>query len=157
MSSSVVRRRISIWWPVVFMCLVIATESTMWLGADRTSSPLRWLYQSLFGQVTDDRWEVIHHLIRKTGHFVGYGLVGLSWFRAWLKTYPGWSVPRGYFTALLATALVASADEYHQSFLPNRTSSPYDVLLDCCGAVVLMLIASLFVRRGRPRTMARAA
>jgi len=45
--------------------------------------------------------------------------------------------------APLGTALMASADEYHQSFLPNRTGSSWDVLLDCCGAIVLQVVVYL--------------
>jgi VanZ family protein len=43
--------------------------------------------------------------------------------------------------AILGTAIVATSDEFHQSFLPNRGASPWDVLLDCCGAVTMTLIA----------------
>jgi VanZ family protein len=46
---------------------------------------------------------------------------------------------------------VASLDEYHQSFLASRTSSPIDVGIDVCGAiafqVVLLLIIQWFARR----------
>jgi VanZ family protein len=57
--------------------------------------------------------------------------------------------------ALLSTLLLASWDEWHQSFLPGRTSSPKDVALDFCGAVVAQLvlfwIAILAHRRLRGR------
>jgi VanZ family protein len=43
----------------------------------------------------------------------------------------------------LSTFLVASADEFHQSFLPNRTGQFRDVLLDSCGALVLGLLLFL--------------
>jgi len=59
--------------------------------------------------------------------------------------------------ALLGTALVASADEYHQTYLPNRTGSPWDVLLDCCGAIVLQATVYIFMRLFRPKKLARAA
>jgi VanZ family protein len=59
--------------------------------------------------------------------------------------------------ALLGTALVASADEWHQSFLPNRTGSPWDVLLDCCGAITLQLLIYVFMRLVKPKRLARAA
>jgi VanZ family protein len=59
--------------------------------------------------------------------------------------------------ALLGTALIASADEYHQSFLSNRTSSPWDVLIDCSGAIVLQLLVYVFLRVSRPKRLARAA
>ncbi len=52
--------------------------------------------------------------------------------------------------ALVGTALVATCDEWHQSFLPNRTGTPYDVLLDCCGALVMLIIVYIIlVRRSR--------
>jgi len=59
--------------------------------------------------------------------------------------------------ALLGTALIASCDEFHQTFLPNRTGTPWDVLLDCSGALVLELIVYLFARSFRPKRLARAA
>jgi VanZ family protein len=59
--------------------------------------------------------------------------------------------------ALLGTALVASADEWHQTFLPNRTGSPWDVLLDCCGAVAMELAVYIFLRLFRPKRLAKAA
>ena len=151
MSSSRVGRYASAWWPVVVAILVIAVESTEAFGADHTSGPLRAAYQAIFGAVTDARWEVVHHHIRKTGHFVGYGIMGLAWLRAWWMTLPHARFRVDAALALLGTALVASADEYHQSFLPNRTSSPWDVLLDCSGAIVLQLVVYLFMRIVRPK------
>jgi VanZ family protein len=53
--------------------------------------------------------------------------------------------------AVLSTLLIASLDEYHQSFLPSRTASPVDVCIDLCGAIVaqsiLLLVISWFSRR----------
>jgi VanZ family protein len=135
---------------------VIALESTKWFGADHTSHPLRWLWECLFGAVTNVQWDVVHHAIRKCGHFFGYGLIGLAWLRAWWMTLPHSHFPEDAFLALLGTSLVASADEYHQSFLPNRTGSPWDVLIDCCGALTLQLMMYLVMRIFRPKRLARA-
>jgi VanZ family protein len=132
-------------------------ESTASFGADRTSGPLRWLWEHLFGSVSDQLWELLHHLIRKTGHFVGYGSMGLLWLRAWWMSLPRAGFLLDATLALLGTALVASADEFHQTFLPNRTGLPSDVLLDCCGAIVLQLIVYLFLRIRAPKRLARAA
>jgi VanZ family protein len=60
------------------------------------------------------------------------------------------------FLALLGTSLVASLDELHQSYLPNRTGSPWDVLLDCTGALTLQLIVYIYLRLLRPKRLARA-
>jgi VanZ family protein len=130
---------LSAWIPVALGIAVIAAESTEAFGADHMSGPLRWLFQAIFGQVSDSRWLVLHGLIRKSGHFVGYGAIGLAWLRAWRLTLVNswWSLDAAL--ALLCTALLASADEFHQALLPNRTGSPWDVLLDCCGAMALQL------------------
>jgi VanZ family protein len=42
--------------------------------------------------------------------------------------------------ALACTLLVAGADEWHQHFLPDRTGTPQDVLLDMIGACILQLL-----------------
>jgi VanZ family protein len=136
---------------------IIALESTKYLGADHTSGPLRFIYQALFGHVSDARWEVIHHYTRKCGHFLGYGMVGLSWLRAWQRTRPEGTFVRSAVLAMLFTAITASADEFHQSFLPNRTASIWDVLIDCSGALVLQLLAFAVSRFRGPRQIARAA
>jgi VanZ family protein len=132
-------------------------ESTADFGADHTSGPLRWIWEHVFGHVTSANWEMLHHYIRKTGHFVGYGIMGLLWLRAWWMTLPraGFLLDAGL--ALLGTAAVASADEFHQSFLPNRTGVPSDVLLVCCGAVVLLLFYLLLRILRSKRQLERAA
>ena len=78
----------SAWLPVLLGIAMIAVESTEWMGADHTSNPLRTLYQAIFGQVSNTQWELIHHYLRKSGHFLGYGLIGLAWLRAWWMTLP---------------------------------------------------------------------
>jgi VanZ family protein len=148
---------ISAWLPVLLGIGVIVLESTVWFGADRTSHPLRVLFEALFGHVSNARWEVIHHAIRKSGHFVAYGLIGLAWLRAWWMTLPRSHFLSDAMLALLGTALIAGCDEWHQTFLPNRTGTPWDVLLDCCGAITLELLVYLFARRFRPKQLVRAA
>jgi VanZ family protein len=131
---------ISAWWPVAAAICVIVIESTADFGADHTSGPLRWIWEHLFGPVSNARWALLHHHVRKTGHFLGYGTMGLLWLRAWWMTLPKAALLLDAALALVGTAAVASLDEYHQSFLPNRTGIPSDVLLDCSGAAVLVLL-----------------
>jgi VanZ family protein len=148
---------ISAWLPVAIGIGVIVIESTEWLGADHTSHILRRLFEALFWHVSAEKWDIIHHYIRKAGHFTGYGLIGLAWLRAWWMTLRNSSFFPDALLALLGTALVASCDEWHQTFLPNRTGTPWDVLLDCTGAITLQLIVYLFMRTFRPKRLARAA
>jgi len=139
------RERLRIWLPVLAFSMVFAVESTSYLGADRTSEPLRRLAEALFGYDACVNWDVMHHLIRKTGHFLGYGAFSLVCFHAFWMTFRGVASVasrmsrklRAHGLALLLTFLVAGADELHQSFVPNRTGQFGDVLLDTCGGVVI--------------------
>jgi len=147
---------VSAWLPVLLGIAMIVVESTEWMGADNTSNPLRILYQAIFGQVSNAQWELIHHYIRKSGHFLGYGFIGLAWLRAWWMTLPHSRFLPDALLALTGTALIASLDEFHQSFLPNRTASPWDVLIDCSGAITLQLMVYIFMRLSHPKRLARA-
>jgi VanZ family protein len=148
---------IGVWWPVVAGIAIIAIESTDTFGADHTSRPLRMIWEAIFGHVSNARWQLIHHLLRKSGHFLGYGAIGLAWLRAWWITLPHSRFLQDALLALFGTALIAAADEYHQSFLSNRGSSPWDVLLDCGGAITLQFLVYISMRLLRPKRLARAA
>jgi hypothetical protein len=147
---------LSAWLPVAVGIAIIVLESTMFLGTDHTSHPLRWLWEAIFGPVSLARWGMIHHTIRKCGHFFGYGFIGVAWLRAWWMTLPSAHFLEDAFLALLGTSLVASLDELHQSYLPNRTGTPWDVLLDCCGALTLQLAVYIFLRTMKPKQLVRA-
>jgi hypothetical protein len=73
---------LSAWLPVAVGVGVIMLESTEMLGSNHTSGPLRWFWEVIFGPVGSARWELIHHVIRKCGHFFGYGAIGVLWLRA---------------------------------------------------------------------------
>jgi VanZ family protein len=146
--------------PVPALCGIgiIAFESTPMMGANRTSSFLYPLYLRLFGYISGGDWWQLHFLIRKLGHFYGYGTVSLLFYWSWRLTL---AVPSHIliwrFRARLAVfawvcvLLLSSWDEYHQTFLPNRHGSPWDVLLDMLGAVTVTLayFGVLAIRKAR--------
>lgn len=151
---------ISTWLPVVIGLCIIFMESTEQLGGQHTSSFLRPIFTAIFGPFTDEHWELFHHLIRKSGHFIGYGTLGMTWVRAWLRSFSvvlQWTVTqwriRSAALALFCTFLTASADEYHQTFLAGRTGQFSDVLLDTTGALLFTLIVALGWRRQRRLTL----
>jgi VanZ family protein len=148
----------SVWAPVAIAIAVICMESTGTFSAQNTSSWLRPIAEHWFGAIKDSTWEAFHHCLRKTGHFVGYGTVGFTFLRAWLHTLdrrgPTELLPfrlESSILAIFSTAIVASCDEFHQSFLPNRNGTPVDVLLDTAGASVLCLLVWLVCWRKRTR------
>jgi VanZ family protein len=139
-----------VWAPVVVAVAVITAESTDTFSAQHTSSWLRPLFERVLGAFTDSSWDSFHHYLRKTGHFVGYGTVGFTFLRAWLHTLArhgratlvSWRLEASIL-AIFSTAVVASCDEFHQSFIPSRTGTPQDVLLDTCGATAMCLLVWL--------------
>ena len=136
------------WLPVLAFSMIFVIESTPYFGQDRTSAPLRRIFEALFGYDLCAYWDTIHHVIRKTGHFMGYGIFSLVSFRAFrmVLSQPARRLGdrlKAHGLAILATFLVAGADEFHQTFLPNRTGQFSDVLLDTSGAVALGLVVFL--------------
>lgn len=151
-----VRMRIAVHWiPALVGIAIIAVESTATMSAANTSRWLLPIWEKLFGPVTPQQWAHIHHYIRKSGHFVGYGFLSLTFFEGWRVTIEGvwaeWKMRFRYaaLLALLSTVTIASWDEWHQRLIPGRTSSPWDVLLDFCGALVAHLLLLAFLARRR--------
>jgi VanZ family protein len=138
------------WIALILWLIVITIESTAWLSAHNTSRILYPLLHYLFG-LDFPRFEHWHFYMRKGGHVFGYGLLSILLFRAWRVTLPAVGNPSWTFRwaniAVLGTALVASLDEWHQSYLPSRTGTVHDVVLDTCagiGAQILLLILRWF-------------
>ena len=133
--------------------VVIGIESTDWLSAGNTSRILYPFFHWLTG-VDPFSFMSWNFYIRKTGHVVGYFLLGWLLFRAWRATIPAayarrWTLEWAAI-AFFMTALVACLDEWHQTFLPSRTGSLHDVLLDSTAALAAQLMIFLwFYVRGR--------
>jgi len=127
------------WIPAIIWLVIIAIESSALLAPPNTSRILFPLLHFLFG-VDRFRFAHWHFYIRKAGHVVGYGILSILLFRAWRATLPvagnlnpKWTM-RWANIAVLGTALVASLDEWHQSFIPSRTGAVHDVILDTCAS-----------------------
>ena len=72
----------------------------------------------------------------KTGHTLGYTLLGLTVVRAMAGGLPRritWSVA---LTAIAITTGYGALDEVHQRFVPGRTASAGDLLADASGAAI---------------------
>jgi VanZ family protein len=148
------------WLPVFLCASIFAIESTAAFGADHTSAPLHAACQAVFGPAIDPRWSDIHHMIRKIGHFTGYGLFSLVVFRGvfqslrQMRNLQLTAQARQWIShgmAIAAVFLVANVDELHQTFLPNRTGCFSDVLLDTAGAVTLQAVLYLAMHLFTPR------
>jgi VanZ family protein len=144
------------WWPAAVWIGLIAFESTDFFSAQHTGSMLYKLLTHLFGNINFYKFLVFHHYLRKTGHVVGYGMLSLLLLRGWRATFVrnhAWL----WQTALLAwlgTAFVASMDEWHQSYIPSRTGTWRDAVLDSVSGLVFLLAAFFWLRRSDEVTSA---
>lgn len=153
------------WWPVALWLLVIRLESTSYASSDNTFNLLYRCLYFAFGRLVDVRTvHELDHILRKSGHFVGYAVLSGLTFLALSHTYRDrlqpvlkrrWGVylrDRWQFSwalaAVLLTVVTASFDEINQTFIPSRTGRWQDVVIDTSGALVLQILI-YFVCRGR--------
>src|SRR5262245_37223797 len=172
LSSSVLSSRIAVprarklllWAPTLVWLCVLGSFSTNTFSAAHTGIILRKIVGFIYPGITPHQFEVLHFLVRKSAHFVSYGLLSLFAFLSWRATLPTgdpshpskpkpglpgtprWN-SRWMRLALLLTLLAASLDEIHQTFIYSRTGSVRDVLLDMTGALFFQLAIWLVLRR----------
>jgi VanZ family protein len=117
--------------PLCWMALIF------WASGDQFSSLhtgqlLMPMLRSLWPSLPPGSAIQIHAFFRKGAHFLGYLL--LSYFWLW-SLRPRWSVGKTpILLALFLSLGYACFDEIHQAFIPSRTASLRDVLLDGSGA-----------------------
>jgi VanZ family protein len=144
------------WWPALLWAGVIFSMSTDTFSSEHTASViepvLRWVVRSL----TEEQFDAIHHLIRKSAHFTEYFIFCLFLYRGVRLGRPGWRWTWGV-AALSCAAGYSILDEIHQAFVASRTASAYDSLLDSIGAFVAFVVLWLWFRWRRPAREAGAA
>ncbi len=85
--------------------------------------------------------EFLVTIVRKTAHFFEYALLGFLTARGFkLSKKTPW-------LAILACAIYASTDEFHQTIIPGRSGELKDVLLDTAGATFGVTLYWLFHRK----------
>jgi len=157
LSSSVIQpnanvslRRKLLWWlpTLVWLCLQ-AFFSTDTFSAENTATILWRIAHALDPGISTHQFEVLHFLVRKSAHFCTYGVLGTLAFFSWRATLAGaalWSF-RWSALAVLAVAVAGSLDEFHQAFVPSRTASALDVLLDTIGGICFQILLAVMIRR----------
>jgi len=131
---------------------LIAGESTNHLSAANTTRILYPLFHFFTG-VDPFRFVIWDYYIRKMGHFVGYFGLSILLFRAWRATLSfaspsSWSMQWARISFFM-TALVASLDEWHQTYLSSRSGSLRDVLLDSSAALTAQILIFLLLKGHR--------
>ncbi len=103
---------------------------------------------------------LLNFLLRKLAHLTEYGIFAQLLYVSLLGLDEGEWRPRTALWSVLIAGAYSLADEFHQSFVPNRTASLADCALDTTGAILGLLVVYLVTRRlqaNKRRTAAREA
>ena len=141
-------RFVRYWMPAIVWMAVIFLGSTDMLSAEHTSRFLVPFLRWIDPQISLAASNAIQLGIRKLGHLTEYAILAMLLWRA-LRGGIRWQMKMSilFLVAVLASAIFAASDEFHQSFVPSRTGSPNDVMIDICGALVGLAICWMFARR----------
>lgn len=151
------------WWPVVLWIGVIFTESTDMASAHNTDGLLYSILSFVAPHVDHRLVDTFNEVLRKTGHFLGYGILSVLVFFALRNTNrdrlkrlverPWGTYLRDLwrlewsFVGVMTTIGMATYDEIHQTFIPSRTGRWQDVIIDTSGAIAMQLVVYLLASR----------
>ncbi len=140
--------RFSRYGPFLVWAALIFIGSSSALSASHTSVVLRPIIW-LFPHVSDATLATIHFLVRKAGHLTEYAILALLAARAFSTSSRDLLRNRWFWVSLLIVVAYALSDEFHQSFVPSRTASIYDSMIDSIGGLIALLLLAIRVRSPR--------
>ena len=135
--------RLKRWLPAILWAILISFASTDSFSETHTSSVFIPILHWLFPGAEPEALERMQFFIRKSAHFTEYFVFSLLLFRAVKEKDQPWRL-RWAIWALAIAAGYSALDEFHQSFVPSRTASPWDSLLDTTGAAAAQVVLGLW-------------
>jgi VanZ family protein len=135
--------RVKNWLPAIAWACLISFLSTDVFSSEHTSRFIIPLLHLLIPQASAETLEVMHAIIRKSAHLTEYFILGVLLHRALRGDERGWKL-RWALWAIAIAAAYASLDEFHQSFVPSRTASPWDALIDTIGSSAAQIVMRLW-------------
>ncbi len=139
------RRRLWRYGPVAAWACFVLFASSSGFSATNTSRIIRPLLLWLYPDISEATLASIHFAIRKAAHFSEYALLALLAARAFVTSGRATLRRLWWLAAFALVACVSLTDEYHQSFVPSRTGSIYDSLLDMTGGATALACAALWL------------
>jgi VanZ family protein len=126
--------------PLIAWLGFISFASSGSFSAGNTSRIIGPLILWLFPDTSPESLLLVHLVTRKLAHFTEYAILGLLAARAF-STSPRPAIrSRWFLISLTLVVTFALLDEYHQSFVPTRTGTVWDSLIDMAGGLTALLI-----------------
>ncbi|MEK7279601.1 MAG: VanZ family protein [Nitrospirota bacterium] len=79
----------------------------------------------------------------KLYHMIEYGIFSLLLYNALSSSFRKERPWKIALLAIILTILYGISDEFHQLFVPSRSSDPYDVVADASGAIIVQGMISI--------------
>ena len=127
------------WLPAVAWAVVISVLSTDVFSSLHTSRFIIPALHWIFPRAGAETLALMHAVIRKAAHVTEYFIFSIFLVRGLRGQDRGWKM-RWALWAVVIAAGYAGLDEFHQSFVPSRTASPWDALLDTAGASAAQVV-----------------
>ena len=128
------------WFPLLAWIVLIYLFSTNSFSSSETSRFIVPLLKFLFPWLTASQLALGHLICRKGGHLLEYFVLGVLAWRTLGTGQTSQMKARMLVTSMIV--LVALSDEFHQSFVPSRTSSVNDVGYDLVGGLAALFLIS---------------
>jgi VanZ family protein len=142
------RRRLSRYGPLVLWAILIFIGSGSVLSAEHTSVLLQFV-KWLFPSASPAFLAWFHFLVRKAGHLTEYAILASLAARAFRGSSVRFLRAHWFKFSLVLAMIYALTDEFHQSFVPSRTASIHDSLIDSTGALIALTVIWWYERRKR--------
>jgi len=120
--------------------IFISVASTSEFSGENTSRIIGPLVLWLFPGTSDETLQIVHFIVRKLAHLTEYAIMGFLAARAFSTSFYGPLRRHWFLVALLLIVIYSLLDEYHQSFVPSRTASIYDSMIDSVGGLAALVV-----------------
>ena len=134
------RRFLSRYLPLILWLAFITYASTDSFSAANTSRIIVPLILWLFPNTSPETLTTIHFITRKIAHLTEYAILGFLAARAFRTSQRPAIRDRWFLICATIVVIYALLDEYHQTFVPSRTASIYDSLIDMAGGLTALII-----------------
>lgn len=126
--------------PLVVWLAFISFASSGSFSAGNTSRIIGPLILWLFPGTSQETLLVVHFITRKVAHFTEYAILAFLAARAFSASPRPAISSRWFLISLTLIVTYALLDEYHQTFVPTRTGSVFDSLIDIAGGLTALLV-----------------
>jgi VanZ family protein len=147
-SSVQMRPFLKYWLPVLIWLGLIFIGSTDLMSAEHTSRIIGPILRWFNPDISAAAIARVQFFVRKGAHITEYAILAMLLWRG-LRCGTRWQMTMSilFIAVSFLCAIFAASDEFHQSFVPTRTASPVDVVIDIVGALIGLTICVAVARR----------